>query len=94
MLFRAAGGRDTAEPATSIDGVLERMYAIDDALSRHDGVAHFNLLGARESPSKGGSRFRKDSRFITSRVSAAHEMEEKSDAEAVRFTAEPARRAS
>jgi hypothetical protein len=37
----------TAEPATSIDGVLERMYAIDDALSRHDGVAHFNRLYLR-----------------------------------------------
>jgi hypothetical protein len=37
----------TAEPATSIDGVLERMHAIDDALSRHDGVAHFNRVYMR-----------------------------------------------
>jgi Family of unknown function (DUF5995) len=37
----------TAEAATSIDGVLERMYAIDDVLSRHDGVAHFNRLYLR-----------------------------------------------
>ena len=37
----------TAEPATSIDGVLERMHAIDDALSRHDGVAHFNRMYMR-----------------------------------------------